>query len=517
MVKVTNPILKGFYPDPSICRVDDTYYIVNSTFAYFPGVPIFASKDLAHWEQIGNILDRSEQLPLENATHSQGIYAPTIRYHEGVYYMITTNVSSGGNFIVTATDPKGPWSNPYYLGHEKAQGIDPSLFFDEDGSCYYIGTRPNSNGSKYYGDWEIWVQPLDLNTMQLTGESKRIWNGALRQAVWPEGPHIYKKDGYYYVLNAEGGTGPSHCITVARSKELYGPYENNPNNPIITHRHLGKDYPVQYVGHGDMVESPEGDWYMVMLASRPCEGYTNLGRETYLAKVTWENGWPVVNKGIGVLLESFTIDQKPAYTIPVKCTYHFNQETMDQALIRLRNPKEENYSLTERKGWLRLYLSEETLKEKASPSYIGVRQQHYHYLAETMLELSVDKEEEVAGLAIVQSNEYHLRMEVSEGENHAKVQVIQCKKLEDTILAEKEVGKGQYQLKVVAHGQRASFYLVEEEKEVEVASDVDLSSLSTEVAGGFVGCTIGIYATSNGMRSTSCADFKWLTYVPIEE
>lgn len=516
MVTVHNPILKGFYPDPSICRVDDTYYIVTSTFAYFPGVPIFASKDLAHWEQIGSVLDREEQLPLANARHSQGIFAPSIRYHNGVYYMITTNVSYGGNFIVTATDPSGPWSNPYYLG-QSAPGIDPSLFFDEDGSCYYVGTRPNPEGVRYNGDWEIWVQPFDVVSMKFLGEPKFIWKGALRQAIWPEGPHIYKKDGYYYVMNAEGGTGPNHAITIARSKEIYGPYENNPNNPIITHRHLGKKYPVQYVGHGDLVETPDGDWYMIMLASRPSEGYTNIGRETYLAKVTWEDGWPVVNDGIGIIEATFTLDHDPVYTQPLPTTYHFHQETLHKSLVRLRNPKEECYSLTERAGWLRMYAAEHTLKDIASPSYVGVRQQHYHCQAETMFELHASSKDDVAGLAIVQSNEYHIRMEVTEEEENAYVQVVRCNGLEDTVLTKQSLPKGQYQLKLVIHGQKGAFYYVSEGTVVEVISGVGLSSLSTEIAGGFVGCTIGIYSTSNGQRSDGYADFAWLSYSEIEE
>ena len=207
MPTVKNPILSGFYPDPSICRVGDTYYIVNSTFAYFPGVPVFASKDLCHFRQIGNILERPSQLPLGNDGMSRGIFAPTIRYYDGVYYMITTNVSFGGNFIVTATDPAGPWSEPHYL--KGAEGIDPSIFFDEDGKCYYIGTRPNPDGVRYNGDWYIYIQELDIKNFCLVGDYKLAWKGALRDAEWPEGPHLYKKDGWYYIMHAEGGTGPS--------------------------------------------------------------------------------------------------------------------------------------------------------------------------------------------------------------------------------------------------------------------------------------------------------------------
>lgn len=300
MVIAKNPILSGFYPDPSICRVGNDFYIVNSSFVYAPGVPIFHSRDLAHWEQIGNILESKEQLQVEKSEISRGIFAPTIRYHEGLFYMITTNVSYGGNFIVTAKNPEGPWSEPYYLG-EEAIGIDPSLFFDDDGRCYYCGTRPNPEGVRYNGDWEIWVQELDLKSMKLVGESMAIWKGAVKGVIWPEGPHIYKIGEYYYLMHAEGGTGPEHSISVARSKKLFQWFEGCPRNPIFTHRNLGMDYPVVYAGHGDLVDDGYGNWYVVMLASRPCKKHSSMGRETFLAKVIWENGWPVIAPQVGRL------------------------------------------------------------------------------------------------------------------------------------------------------------------------------------------------------------------------
>ena len=225
-----NPILSGFYPDPSICRAGNDYYLVTSTFCYFPGIPVFHSTDLVHWNQIGNVLDRESQIPLAGTgLAGDGIYAPTIRYHEGVFYVITTNVRGGiGNFIVTATDPAGPWSDPIPLHSE---GIDPSLFFDDDGKCYYCGTKARREGSRYFGDNEIYIQELDLNTMTLVGESWPAWHGALRNVEWPEGPHIYKKDGWYYLLISEAGTAHMHCVTVARSKSLNEPFTGYAGNP----------------------------------------------------------------------------------------------------------------------------------------------------------------------------------------------------------------------------------------------------------------------------------------------
>lgn len=514
MTTLNNPILEGFCPDPSICVVEDNYYIVCSSFAYFPGVPMFHSKDLANWKLIGNVLNRESQLPLDGIGHSEGIYAPTLRYHKGTYYMITTNVSKGGNFYVTAAEPTGPWSEPVWLG-EEAPGIDPSLFFDTDGTCYYVGTRPNPEGVRYFGDWEIWVQKLDLTEKKLVGESHKIWKGALQDVVWPEGPHLYIKDGYYYVMIAEGGTGPNHSVTIARSKNIFGPYENNPNNPILTHRHLGSQYPVQYVGHGDLVETSDGRWYMVMLASRPCKGYTNLGRETFLAEVIWEEGWPIVNAGAGKLKEVMELPGEPAEIVPRSDVYHFYEKILDPSMVMLRNPRQEMYSLQDREGYLRLFLQPETLSDLASPSFVSVRQQSYNYLAGTMFELIEGEENEEAGLAIIQNDKSYLTFTVkttAEGKNTEVRAVDGFGKIGRAVLASRSVSSRENILKIVSREQKTSFYVVENGKDIPVLENVEVSFLSTEIAGGFVGCTIGMYATSNGKASSNYADFAWFEY-----
>lgn len=511
MVTATNPILKGFYPDPSICRVGEDFYLVHSSFAYFPGVPIFHSKDLVNWEQISHVLDRKSQLPLENCGHSRGIFAPTIRYHLGKFYMITTNVSSGGNFIVTANEPTGPWSEPYYLG-EEAQGIDPSLFFDEDGTCYYVGTRPNQEGVRYNGDWEIWVQEVDLTSMKLVGESTKLWKGALNGVIWPEGPHFYKKGDYYYLMIAEGGTGPNHSITVARSKKVTGPYENNPNNPILTHRHLGNDYPIRYVGHGDLIDDINGNWYVVMLASRPYKGYTNLGRETFIAKVTWEQDWPVINAGIGKLEQEVILPLEEVRKLPKSSTYHFTTNQLDFSFVMLRNPKEKMYSLTDRENYLRLFLFQESLKEESNPSYLAVRQKDYFYQASTYLEFEAEHELEEAGLCVLQSNLYHVRFVKRKEENKEWIMLIICENGVDKILIKEEVNAKKIELKIVNRGQEADFYYRVKEEFKKLLENVDMHLLSTEIAGGFTGCTIGMYATSNGNESSNYADFAWLSY-----
>lgn len=510
-VVATNPILKGFYPDPSICRVGDDFYIANSSFVYFPGVPIFHSRDLAHWEQIGHVLERESQLPLDGEI-SRGIFAPTIREHKGTFYMITTNVDQGGNFVVTAKDPAGPWSEPYYLGEKECPGIDPSLFFDDDDRCYYVGTRPNPEGVRYNGDWEIWVQELDLNTMKLVGESMAIWKGAVKDVIWPEGPHLYKKDGYYYLLHAEGGTGPEHAISVARSKELFKWFEGCPRNPIFTHRNLGKDYPVIYAGHGDLVDDKDGNWYIVMLASRPCKKKCSLGRETFLAKVVWEDGWPVINPGIGKLTEEVELPFEE-YTFPKEVgsvdNIHFDSATLDERLVGIENINSNFYSLKDRPGYLRLFARPERIEEICNPSYLGLRQKEYHFNVNTVIDFNPENDE-CAGLVLFQNHENHLVMEVVRIGGKLKFQVRTVVKAKETVIASTEISSGNVEIELQAKDQQADVYVIENGKHIQTAKDVDLCPYTTEEAGGFVGCTVGMYASSNGKESINFCDFSRL-------
>ncbi|MCM1119988.1 MAG: glycoside hydrolase family 43 protein [bacterium] len=541
-ITAKNPIMSGFYPDPSICAVGGDYYLINSTFAYFPGLPIMHSKDLVHWEQIGNAMHRQEQLPLKNAGHSQGLFAPTMRYHDGTYYVICTNVSHGGNYIVTAENPAGPWSDPYYL--EGADGIDPSLFFDEDGKCYYIGTHPNPEGCQYNGDYYIWIQELDVQSMKLVGEVHNVWNGSSKQIPWPEGPHLYKKDGYYYIMHAEGGTGPEHAVSVCRSKTVFGPYQNNYCNPILTHRHLGRDYPIKYVGHSDIIETPAGEWYMVMLAVRPLEGYTTMGRETFLAKVVWENDWPVVNPGVGLLTDEVEIDlpewdpaKDTSFDTSANCvpgssrTYDFAaMEKLGDEFLMLRNPGDDLYALDG--DGLKLSFRTETLKQKASPSYIAVRQQHHQFEAVASLCTDNLTEGRRAGVALMQSNEYHLRVEISrldeKQQKAVQADVILCRKGEDTVIChtgwgnmqlhgDEKIWSSMEEIRVVlkVNGLKASVELQSTDDPAVKAllcDELDIRDLSTEVAGGFVGCTVGMYAVSDGECSGQAACFKSFTY-----
>ena len=297
-----NPVLPGCYPDPSICRVGDDYYLVTSSFEYFPGLPVFHSHDLVHWRQLGHAIDRAEQLDLSEVPSSGGLFAATLRHHDGVFYLVNTLVHAGagvpgGNFLLTALDPAGPWSDPVWL--DDADGIDPSLFFDDDGRAWYVGTRPSPEPA-WDGQTDVWLRELDLSSLRLTGPERVLWHGALLGAVWAEGPHLYKVDGRYYLLAAEGGTAHHHAVSVARADEVTGPYVGNPANPVLTHRHLGRDHPIVGTGHADLVQLPDGGWWAVVLAMRPYGGYHyNLGRETFVVPVVWQDGWPVFAPGTG--------------------------------------------------------------------------------------------------------------------------------------------------------------------------------------------------------------------------
>ncbi len=279
-----NPIRTGFFPDPSICRVGDDYYMVNSSFIFFPCIPISHSKDLVHWEIIGHAITNPAWAYLDELEGGRGYWAPDITYYKGKFYIAATyRLNDTGpvyrrQMVVCSDKPEGPYSKPVFIDED---GIDPGLFNDDDGKRYMLLNR----GARIF--------ELDETGTKKISDSKLLYYGTNKRA--PEGPHIYKKDGYYYLLQAEGGTGPGHMVTVSRSKELFGVYEPCPYNPIMRQKDEGAT--IQRCGHGDLVETPDGRWFMVYLCGRKIgEGYSILGRETALDPVTWTaDGWPIVN------------------------------------------------------------------------------------------------------------------------------------------------------------------------------------------------------------------------------
>jgi alpha-N-arabinofuranosidase len=512
-----NPILPGCYPDPSVCRVEEDYYLVTSTFEYFPGLPIFHSRDLTHWHQIGHVLDRPSQLDLDEIRPSGGLYAPTIRHYKGTFYVINTLVDGktrSGNFIVTATQPQGPWSEPYWL--EDADGFDPSLFFDEDGRVWFTANRLHEEGY-YTGHTEVYLREIDIENMKLIGAETVLWDGAVKGAVWAEAAHIYKVNGFYYLLVAEGGTAHHHAVTIVRSKNVAGPYETYRGNPILTHRHLGLDYPIVGTGHADLVETQNGEWWMVLLAMRPYGGYYyNLGRETFLVPVRWEDEFPVVSPGTGRVEFEYSAPNLPEHVLDViPARDDFDHATLAYQWNFLRTPRDDFYGLTERKSYLRLRLRPQHLAEKSNSSFVGRRQQHINFKAQTEFEFT-PQVNECAGLVLIQNNDFHFRFVVTH-ENENIIRLIKRSHGQDETLATQTLPVGRYVLKVTAHEQSYSFYFSTNGQWLTLAENVDGRILSTPVAGGFVGAYIAMYASSNGQPSANHADFDWFEYTSLDQ
>lgn len=500
--QIANPILRGMHPDPTICRVESKYYLATSTFAYAPGVPVFESNDLLHWQQIGNILDREHQMDYKDMGMSDGTYAPTIRYHDGTFYMITTNPRRGGNYYVTAEKPEGPWSEPVFL--PEAEGIDPSLYFEGD-KCYYIGQREKKN-AQYYGDCEIWISELDLEKKKLVGEKVSLWDGAAKHAIWPEGPHLYKKSGWYYLVIAEGGTAHEHSVSVARSREIFGPYESCKNNPVFTHRHLGMDYPIQCMGHTDLVEAEDGSWYAVMLGVRMLNRKGALGRETFLVPVTWEDNWPVFAVGEGrIPVKDTTFSSKKEKTV---CW----QDDLDLSCMMLRKilPRERRRT---KDGRLYLKCSADTLSGTGNPSYIGVRVEEYCFDISTVMEFAPQEGEE-AGLAYFYNAENYLTLSVCCRENRLQQKICAVEKGREKILllesCKCEVGnQGKYTLHM--EGRQGKMTCIV--NGAQCAKEIPLDAMTIEEAGGFVGCTMGVYAVTTDENSETQAIFDRLKIV----
>lgn len=290
----TTPVIPGFFPDPSVCRVGDDYYLANSSFEYAPGIPIWHSRDLRTWTQLGNALERESQFAAGASGPSRGIYAPTLRHRDGVFWLVTTNVDAPGEqFVVTATDPAGPWSDPIVL--TGLGGIDPDLAWDDDGTCVltYCGLDPALRPDG--GTLPVIAQArVDLARAEVLEPPRPVWEGT--GLAHPEGPHLYRRDGWWYLLIAEGGTERGHAVSIARSRAIEGPFEAGPANPILSRRSTSS--PVQNTGHADLIENADGSWAMVYLGVRP-RGFSPSfhvnGRETFLARVDWVDGWPVVD------------------------------------------------------------------------------------------------------------------------------------------------------------------------------------------------------------------------------
>lgn len=527
--RLINPILTGFYPDPAAVKVGSDYYLVNSTFSYYPGLPIFHSKDLKNWKQIGNVIERPSQMNFIGQRLTRGLFAPGIAYNKGVYYVTCTNIDHRGNFIVTATNPAGPWSDPVWL--PKVRGIDPSLYFDETtGKCYIIyNSDAPGNKPQYDGHRTIRMYEFDPATLSVVGEEQILVNGGVdisKKPVWIEGPHIMTRDGWYYLYAAEGGTSVNHSQVVFRSKSVWGPYIPYENNPILTQRDLPADRknPITSAGHANFVEGPDGNTYAIFLAVRPySDNFYNTGRETFIAPVQWKDGWPIVDPAHKELQYGYTVpyaEVKQKDMLPPSGNFGYTmrfEQKLDPSLLFIRSIDSSSFALSKAKG-LTLNLKPSTIMEiDAVPSFVGKRQQHINCTAETELSFSATTGNEKAGLMVLQDEKHFYFICKSKDKDQDVVQLYKSNSDGKTmdLLAQAPLANASKPLllRISAAGPAYSFHFAQTPGSWKLLQDkVDGKFLSTQVAGGFIGCVFGMYATSSGNPSINKASFKWLSY-----
>ncbi|MDR3219924.1 MAG: glycoside hydrolase family 43 protein [Dysgonamonadaceae bacterium] len=506
-----SPILQGCYPDPSIARKGDDYYLVCSSFAFYPGVPIFHSNDLVNWEQTGHVLSRPSQLKLENAGMSKGVYAPHIIYnpHNDTFYMITTHIGGGlGNMVVKTKDPAGEWSDPI---KQNFDGIDPSLFFDDDGKGYIIHNDAPDK-ALYEGHRVIKIWDYDTKTDQVSGIPQVIVNGGIditKNPIWIEAPHIYKKGEWYYLMCAEGGTGDEHSEVIFRSSSVKGPYIPAENNPILTQRHLPDDRPnkVVWAGHADLITTPEGKYYGVFLASRPNKANRiNTGRETYILPVDWSDEFPVFEGG----LEPLTPKLKVPAGVKNKTDSgkffpngnfifedNFKTRRLDKRWFALRDTYEKFASVT--KNGLQISPFDRNIKTEQAPSMLCYRQQHNAFSASTSLYYKPASEKDLAGMVCYQKETFNYVLGITKYEDGYYVVLKRTANGESTIVASDKIEPIAQALKlqIKAEGDDYYFnYAVRNNDYINLGGKMSGDILSTNVAGGFIGCVIGLYATS---------------------
>ncbi|MEY8759071.1 glycoside hydrolase family 43 protein [Chryseobacterium tongliaoense] len=509
-----SPILQGCYPDPSITRKGNDYYLVNSSFSMFPGVPIFHSDDLVNWKQIGHVLDRPSQLKVEKSGVSQGIYAPDIKYNKynDTFYMITTQIAGGiGNMVVKTKDPAKGWSEVQKLNFD---GIDPSIFFDDDGKAYIIHNDAPPKGTELYnGHRVIKMWDYDLEKDQVVaGSDKIIVNGGVditQKPIWIEGPHLYKKNGKYYLMCAEGGTGGNHSEVIFMSSSPKGPFVPAPSNPILTQRYFPKDRKdkVDWAGHADLVETPDGKYYGVFLAIRPNENNrVNSGRETFILPVDWSGTYPVFQNGL--------VPMKPKLKMPTGAKNKTGQNgffpngnftfsdnlkgsKLDYRWIAMRGPRENFISVS--KNGVTVNPSENNIKALAPVSALFHRQQHAAFEASVTLDFKPKSEKELAGITCYQSERFNYVFGVTKKDKDYYLVLERTEKGESRLIASEKIALSKtIKLQVIAEKDEYSFNYSPDGKNFKnLGGPVSGDILSTDIAGGFTGSLIGLYSTSS--------------------
>ena len=507
-----NPVVAGFHPDPSAIRVGDDFYLVNSTFGYFPGLPVFHSRDMVSWRQIGNAIDRPGQINYGKDELTRGLFAPAISHYQGTFYIANTCFyCDGGNFIVTAKNPAGPWSDPVWLGFP---GIDPSLFFDDNGTAWMVNNDIPQGKMLYDGHRAIWMQQFDIATQKMIGPRTVLVDGGADPASKPEhieGPHLFKHEGWYYLTAAEGGTGEQHAQMVWRSRQVTGPYEPWPGNPSLTQRDLdpNRPQPVTSAGHAQFIKLKDGSWWAVFLATRPYRGNeNNLGRETFLLPVTWHDGWPMIlprGERIPVVLQrpDLPSDPQPVPTTgPFAWREHFTAGQLPPQWMTIHPPKQPWFK-TGADG-LRITPSTTSLGGHGSggqPAYLAHRLQHHHATITATLDPNSIDNGDLAGLALIQNERHHYVVAIENGQQGAAIVVLQ-RTGEHSPVAGQELKRialspvnQPVSLRFELEGPRLNVYYATDPGHWQaIATNLDASLLSAAIAGGFIGNTFGPYA-----------------------
>lgn len=496
-----NPVITGMNPDPSIVRVGDDFYLVTSTFEYFPGLPIYHSRDLVNWRLIGHALSRPSNCLLKGAQSSGGHYAPAFRYHNGTFYVTSTNYGgqgSQGAFYVTATDPTGPWSDPVWVGN---WNVDPSIMFAND-SMYWVS--PDNQGNFMVGTFDPvnkrFIKPLRHIASGLGGSS-------------PEGPHMYKINDFYYLSSAEGGTSYDHRQVVQRSRSPYGPFEVSPINPMASNMNV-PNHPFQAIGHCDMFQIQDHSWWLVCLGIRPKGGrFHHLGRETFLAPVTWSpEGWPRVG-ATGVVNQEYTLPNLTPHPWPKEPVRDdFDSPNLSLHWNFVRNPYERDWSLTVRPGYLRLNGSAVSLKDQDSPAFIGRRQTAFDIAASARLSFTPTTPNEEAGLAIRGNDANHISLIITRFAGERVAMLRRVARSNDISTNYLTIGEGDITLRITATDLEYHFWVQEDGQPAIPIGTFPTYLLSTEVIGGFTGVFIGMYASGNGKVNANPADFHWFDF-----
>lgn len=527
MNHIQNPILTGFNPDPSICRVGDDYYIATSTFEWFPGVRIYHSKDLKNWKLVAQPLTRKSQLNMRGVPDSCGVWAPCLSHNNGIFYLVYTNVKSFDgvwkdtpNFVVTTSDIQGEWSDPTYLS---SSGFDGSFFHDQN-KIWFLNMLVDHRNGKLFGGVEL--HEVHPKTLELSKKRHFLTKGTDLGST--EGPHLYKRNGYYYLLLAEGGTEYNHSATVLRSRNIDGPYEGHPENPILS----CKKYPnhsIQKSGHGSMVKTQDGNWYIVFLVGRPLtkRGRCILGRETAIEEIIWKNDWPYINSGSNLpRLKIPKVDLKEFnfQKTPPRCDFDLDSVPTDFQSLRI--PMTEDWiSLNERKSFLRLK-GKESLTSTHKQSLVARRLQHFKAEASTLIEFEPDCFQQMAGLVLYYNTGHYHYLHITKQGGNKILSIISSNNFNKIEDKEKIVIPSNQSviLKAIVDFQNLQFsYQLEGENtfskigavlNMSILSDDYVREGSERYRPAFTGCFVGICCQD--LRSNKKhADFDWFEYKEI--